>query len=119
MRTSGLRKMVVSTAAVLALAFPTIARASSFTVSAVNPVTSDLVSASANFTIAADVLTIIVTNTTSGGTLLRGDLLTGIVFDVNGAAPPLTLSGTTLTDGTDQLFATKTITSAAAITGSW
>jgi hypothetical protein len=106
-------------ATVLAVAPFTTAHAASISFSGLNPTTGNTVSGSANFTISSDVLSVVLTNLTSGGTLRRGDLLTGIVFDVSGASPLLALTSTTLTDGSDAVFTSKTLTAAMALNGSW
>jgi hypothetical protein len=64
--------------------------------------TNDTVSAMADFSISGDVLTIKLQNTTEDGTLVRGDVLTGIVFDVAAPKPTsLDLSNVALTSGSD------------------
>lgn len=76
--------------------------------SGVNAETGNSVSAALDFTISGNVLTLVLANTTAGGTLLRGDILTGVAFNVAGANPTLTLTGVTLTDASDLKFTSKT-----------
>lgn len=63
-----------------------------------NPETGNSDSASATFRITGDTLTLILTNTTAGGTLRRGDALTGVAFNIAGPNPTLTLTNIALTN---------------------
>src|SRR5262245_19429468 len=82
-------------------------KAGFFVGSGINPVTGNSVSASALFEISGDTLTVTLKNTTLGGTLLRGDILTGLVWDISGAAPVLAFPTTALPAGSD-IFTDKT-----------
>jgi hypothetical protein len=79
-----------------------------------------LVSAQADFSISGNTLTIVLQNTTSGGTLLRGDLLTGIAFDLSAPRPTsLNLSTIALTSGSDIFTSKTTLNNSTALAGSW
>jgi hypothetical protein len=94
-------------------------KAGSFTGSGINAETGDSVAASALFEISGDTLTITLTNTTLGGTLLRGDVLTGLVWDISGATPVLAFPTTALTAGSD-IFTDKTTSNTSdPVNGSW
>ena len=94
-------------------------KAGSFVGSGTNPGTADSVSASALFAISGDTLTITLKNTTPGGTLLRGDILTGLVWDISGATPVLAFPTTALTAGSD-IFTDKTTSNTSdPVNGSW
>src|SRR5262245_30857341 len=58
------------------------------------------VSGTASFSISGDVLTIVLTNTTAGGTLAQGDALTGVAFDVSQPNPVPTLTLSSILRGT-------------------
>jgi len=67
-----------------------------FTTSGTVPSTGDTVSASAEFTVlSGGNLQIVLTNTTSGGTLANGDALTDLFFTVIAADPVLAMSSAT------------------------
>ena len=94
-------------------------KAGFFVGSGTNAETGDSVSASALFEISADTLTITLKNTTLGGTLLRGDILTGLVWDISGATPVLAFPTTALTAGSD-IFTDKTTSNTSdPVNGSW
>ena len=94
-------------------------KADVFVGSGTNAETGDSVSASALFEISGDTLTITLKNTTLGGTLLRGDILTGLVWDISGATPVLAFPTTALTAGSD-IFTNKTTSNTSdPVNGSW
>ena len=94
-------------------------KAGSFAGSGINAETGDTVAASAVFEISGDTLTITLTNTTAGGSLLRGDILTGLVWNINGAAPVLGFPTTALTAGSE-IFTSKTASNTSdPVNGSW
>jgi hypothetical protein len=94
-------------------------KADIFLGSGTNSETGDMVSASALFEISGDTLKITLKNTTLGGTLLRGDILTGLVWDVRGGTPVLAFPATALTAGSD-IFSNKlTSNTADPVNGSW
>jgi hypothetical protein len=80
-----------------------------------------LVSAAADFTVTSPTtFTVLLKNTTSGGTLAQGDYLMGVVFDLGTNNKTLSLSvPITLPAGSD-VYTSKTITNdATTLTGSW
>jgi hypothetical protein len=87
--------------------------------SGTNAETGDSVSASALFEISGDTLKITLKNTTLGGTLLRGDILTGLVWDISGATPVLAFPTTKLTAGSDIFLDKITSNTADPVNGSW
>jgi len=98
----------------LALAIPSFAQADLFlTGSGTNATTGNDVSGTVNFDVTGNILTVTLSNTTAGGTLLRGDAMTGVVFDINGPDPTLTLLSIVLTNPgalatDDRIFTSKT-----------
>jgi hypothetical protein len=101
------------------------AQAELFTGSGALSESGNSVSGSAEFSIAGDVLTVILTNTTAGGTLVRGDILTGLSWDVTGSNPALTLTSIALTapgagTGQDRIFTSATASNTSnSLSGSW
>jgi hypothetical protein len=94
-------------------------KAGFFMGSGTNAETGDSVSASALFEISGDTLTITLMNTTPAGTLLRGDILTGLVWDISGGTPVLAFPTTALTAGSD-IFTDKTTSNTSdPVNGSW
>jgi hypothetical protein len=94
-------------------------KAELFVGSGTNAETGDSVSASALFQISGNTLTITLQNTTLGGTLLRGDILTGLVWDVSGATPVLAFPTTALTAGSDIFTDKLTSNTSDPVNGSW
>jgi hypothetical protein len=95
-------------------------RAGLFVGSGTNAETGDSVSASALFEIiSGDTLKITLNNTTLGGTLLRGDILTGLVWDINGATPVLAFPTTALTAGSDIFTDKITSNTSDPVNGTW
>jgi hypothetical protein len=89
--------------------------------SGTNPETGNVntVSAEADFTITGPgTLELVLKNTTAGGTLLRGDTLTGIAFNL-ATNPALSLSSITLTPGSSIYTDSSTINNATPLAGSW
>ncbi len=109
-----LRIARVAAPMLLALAIPSFARADLFLAgSGTNATTGNSVSGTVSFDVTGDTLTVILSNTTAGGTLVRGDAMTGVVFDINGPDPTLTLLSIVLTNPgalptNDQIFTSKT-----------
>ena len=98
---------------------PAPCKAGFFVGSGTNAETGDTVSASALFEISRDTLTITLKNTTLEGTLLRGDILTGLAWDISGATPVLAFPATALTAGSD-IFTDKTTSNTSdPVNGSW
>ncbi len=90
-----------------------------FTGSATNPEVGTVASGTAEFRVVGNTLTVVLTNTTSPRTAAQGNALTGVSFDVNGMHPTLSLTGITLTAGS-QLWTSKTAsTTSASLSGSW
>src|SRR5262245_21759715 len=88
-------------------------------VSGINNETGASVSAQAVFSVSGDVLTIKLINTT-GNTLNRGDVLTGLLFNVNlNPMPSLNLTSTSLTAGSLLFTSKSTSTNAGNLNGSW
>jgi hypothetical protein len=87
--------------------------------SGTNAETGDSVSASALFAISADTLTITLKNTTPGGTLLRGDILTGLAWDISGATPVLAFPTTGLNARSDIFTDKITSNTSDPVNGSW
>jgi hypothetical protein len=94
-------------------------KAGFFTSSGINAETGDTVAGSAVFKISGDTLTITLKNTTLGGTLLRGDILTGLVWDINSATPVLAFPTTSLTMGSETFTEKTTSTTSEPVNGSW
>jgi hypothetical protein len=95
-------------------------KAGFFVGSGTNAGTGDSVSASALFEISAgDTLKITLKNTTLGGTLVRGDILTGLVWDISGATPVLAFPTTALTAGSDIFINKTTSNTSDPVNGSW
>lgn len=107
-------------AAVLALA-PGTARADLiFTGSGISTDTGNLVSAQATFSLLpGGVLQIVLCNTSPNPEAIRrGDTLTGVIWDIDGANP--TLSGFTVSRGTSDIYVNKnTINNATSLVGRW
>ncbi|HLO41730.1 MAG TPA: XDD4 family exosortase-dependent surface protein [Phycisphaerales bacterium] len=83
-----------------------------------NPEVNANASGTADFSLSGDILTVVLTNTTSPRTAAQGNALTGVTFDVTGANPGLDLTSTAL--GGSLLWTSKTAsTSSANINGSW
>ena len=93
-----------------------------WTGSGTNPETGGTaVSASATFTITGNILTIVLQNT-SGPTLRQGDALTGIEFNITGAAPLLALvplNPIALTAGSSIFTTTSASNTTDPLDGSW
>jgi len=94
-------------------------KAGLFTGSGTNSETGDTVAGSALFEISGDTLTITLKNATLGGTLLRGDILTGLVWDINAATPVLAFPTTSLTTGSEVFTDKTTSTASEPVNGSW
>jgi hypothetical protein len=116
-----MRKLLV------ALAFLPLAVASSpramagfvFTGSGTGPA-GGAVSASADFSISGPNLNIVLSNTTPGGTAARGDLLTGLIFDIADPGVALGSLSSTSLNGSSLLFTDKTTAPfGGAVSGSW
>ncbi len=72
------------------------AQALTLTTSGVVPLTGNSVSATADLTVSGDLLTIVLTNTTAGGTLDNADTLTDFAFNLTSTSlPSLALSSAT------------------------
>jgi hypothetical protein len=101
------------------------AQAQLFTGSGTLSESGNSVSGSAEFSIAGDVLTVILTNTTAGGTRVRGDILTGLSWDVTGSNPALMLTSIALTNpgsgaGKDRIFTSaSTSNTSDPLSGTW
>lgn len=109
---------IVAAAAALSLAQATLATVD-FTGSGFNPEVSANASGSASFTISGDILSIVLTNTTDPRTTAQGNALTGVVFDITGGLPSLSLSSIALTAGSD-LWTTKFASNTSdPLAGSW
>lgn len=91
--------------------------ATTFAGSGTNAETGNSVSASASFLVSGDVLTIELTNTTAGGTTLRGDVLQGIAWDYNGGSFTLGFPTVALTSGTDKYTDQLTVDNTGAYDG--
>ena len=90
---------------------------SSWSGSGTNGETAHLVSASATFDVTGSTLTIVLSNTTAGGTLKRGDVLTGLAFDLDGSS---TVTLNTISRGGSTIYTSNTATNnAKALSGSW
>jgi hypothetical protein len=94
-------------------------KAGFFVGSGTNAETGDTVSGSALFEISGDTLKITLKNTTLGGTLLRGDILTGLAWDISGATPVLAFPTTKLTAGSDIFTDKITSNTSDPVNGSW
>jgi hypothetical protein len=78
------------------------------------------VSGMVEFTISGDVLKVVLTNTTAGGTKAQGDALTLVVFDVDAStAINLTLDSIALTSGSKIFTSKTTINNLVLVDGSW
>src|SRR5262245_62959604 len=89
------------------------------TVSGVNKETGAAVSARADFHLVGDTLTVTLSNTT-GNTVNRGDVLTGLLFTVGlNPIPPLDLKSTALPPGSFLFTSKTTSTTVANLNGSW
>ena len=84
-----------------------------------NNETGDKVSGSAEFSVSGDILTIVLKNTTAGGSLSQGDALTGVVFNITGGLVPLSLSSISLTSGSHIDTGVSTVNDAMPLAGSW
>jgi len=104
----------------VALSFPAMTSAGPLLIgSGLNPETGNVVSGQAEFSVSGNFLTVTLTNTTAGGTLAQGDSLTGVVFDVDGGSPTLSLTSIVLTGGSTIHTSASAINNAAALSGSW
>lgn len=98
---------------------PASAPAAIFIGSGLSPEKSNAVSAKAEFSILGNVLKLVLTNTTAGGTKAQGDALTGVVFDLTKSPlPSLTLASVTLTSGSN-IYTSSGINNATVLSGSW
>src|SRR5262245_49280361 len=70
-----------------------------FVGSGTNPEAGAAASGAAEFSISGDVLTLVLTNTTSPRTAAQGNALTGVTFDISPGSPALALTGIALTPG--------------------
>lgn len=78
------------------------------------------VSASVDFSISGSNLDIVLTNNTVGGTTQRGNLLTGLIFDIADPGVSLGNLSSLSLNGTGLLFTNKTTgSSVGALSGSW
>src|SRR5262249_35808107 len=99
---------------------PSLGRADFVTsVSGVNKETGATVSATADFSVSRDILTLVLTNTT-GHSVNRGDVLTGLMFSINPQpSTNLDLKSTALTSGSVLFTSKLTSTTVANLNGSW
>lgn len=112
-------RWALALAALMIGLFPASAPAAIFLGSGLSPENSNSVSAKADFSIVGDVLTLVLTNTTAGGTKAQGDALTGVVFDLTKSPlPNLTLASIALTSGS-KIYTSSGINNATALSGSW
>jgi hypothetical protein len=93
---------------------PSAARATVlFTGAGTNAETGDSVSGAVSFSVSGNTLTVMLTNTTPGGTTTRGDVLQGVSWDVDGTGPVLGFPTVALTSpgsatADDRIFTDKT-----------
>jgi hypothetical protein len=112
--------LMFTLAAVVAGLFPAIASAAVFSGAGLSPEHSSAVSAKAEFSITGNILTLVLTNTTAGGTGSQGDALTGVVFDLSKSPlPNLALASTQLTAGGNIYTNATTINNSTLLSGSW
>lgn len=104
----------------LALAAATPALASvEFTGSGNNPEVNATASGSALFSISGNSLTIVLTNTTAPRTTAQGNAMTGVVFDILGGSPLLSLSSIALASGSDIWTSKFASNTSDPLAGSW
>jgi len=84
-----------------------------------NPEVNASASGSAFFTVSGNTLTIVLTNTTGPRTTAQGNALTGVVFDILGGSPALSLSAIALTAGSEMWTSETASTTSGALAGSW
>jgi hypothetical protein len=109
------------TLAALAVCRPCAADISTWTVTGVDSGSGDTVSSSAQFTASGGTLTIVLTNTTAGGTLVKKDLLSGLVFSLtnHSSDPTLSISSTAMSSGSRLRQSNGTYTTGDNINGSY
>lgn len=90
-----------------------------FSGTGINPEASATATGSADFTISGSTLTLVLTNTTVPSTEVQGNVLTGVVFNIDGASPVLSFSNTALTPGSRIWTSESASTVAAPLSGSW
>ena len=93
-----------------------------FTGTGINPETGTTATGSAEFSISGSTLTIVLTNTTVGGSGAQGNSLTGITFDINPGSPALTYNlstGIALTAGSNIYTSMAGVNNATPLGGSW
>lgn len=90
-----------------------------FTGSGFNPEVNAAASGSALFHVSGNTLTITLTNTTAPRTTAQGNALTGIVFDVVGASPTLSLTSLALGSGSEIWTSESSSNTNGALNGSW
>ncbi|HRJ48955.1 MAG: hypothetical protein KF787_04265 [Phycisphaeraceae bacterium] len=90
-----------------------------FSGTGLNPEVNAFASGDAEFSIAGDILTIILTNTTAPRTTAQGNAMTGVAFDITGGAPSLALTSTAMTAGSLLWTSKFASTGAASLNGSW
>src|SRR5262245_60673973 len=84
-----------------------------------NPEASATASGKAEFTISGNILTVVLTNTTSPRTTAQGNALTGVTFDIDPGNPVLTLTGIALTSGSTIWTSETASNTSNPLSGSW
>lgn len=108
------------TASAVGLFIGTSALASvTFSGTGLNPEASANASGSAKFTISGNILTVVLTNTTSPRSTAQGNAMTGVTFDINPGSPALTLTGTAMSAGSTFWTSKTTSSNSASLDGSW
>jgi hypothetical protein len=110
---------LICTAALVATASFSVQGAIVFSGSGNNPEVSATASGSASFSIAGNILTLVLTNTTAPRTSAQGNALTGVTFDITPGSPVLTLTSTAITAGSLLWNSKTSSTAAASLAGSW
>lgn len=110
---------VLLVAAGLGVSAGTASAAVTFSGTGWNPEVNAFASGDAEFSIAGDTLTVILTNTTAPRTTAQGNAMTGVIFDIAGGAPSLALTGTAMTAGSLLWTSKFASTGSASLHGSW